>query len=142
MNIVNYHETIIIPTLQKKINDLQSTNLFLEISLLVEQAKNKDITSFFQKELEKVNLNENDILHLKQRLKETEDNLNEKDQKLKSTDHELNRERSLKNNILSEYNNLKQNYDSLIEEKNKLSLEHEEFKKKTESKRKQVQSVA
>lgn len=142
MNTVNYHETLIIPTLQKKINDLQSTNLFLEISLLVEQAKNKDITSFFQKELEKVNLNENDILHLKQRLKEIEHNLNEKDQKLKSTEHELTRECSLKNSILSEYNNLKQNYDSLLEEKNKLSLENEEFKKKAESKRKQVQSVA
>jgi hypothetical protein len=44
MKEVNYNETVIIPLLQKKYQDLINSNLVLEASLLVEQAKNRDLT--------------------------------------------------------------------------------------------------
>lgn len=43
MSEVNYGETVIIPVLQKKYQDLMNSNLVLEVSLLVEQAKNRDL---------------------------------------------------------------------------------------------------
>lgn len=43
MSEINYNETVVIPVLQKKYQDLMNTNLVLEVSLLVEQAKNKDL---------------------------------------------------------------------------------------------------
>lgn len=46
MNDVNYAETIIIPALQKRAQELLNNNLVLEISLLVEQEKNKNIGAF------------------------------------------------------------------------------------------------
>ncbi len=44
MKEVNYNETVIIPLLQKKYQDLINSNLVLEANLLVEQAKNRDLT--------------------------------------------------------------------------------------------------
>lgn len=43
MKEVNYNETVILPLLQKKIQDLMNSNLIFEAHLLVEQAKNKDL---------------------------------------------------------------------------------------------------
>jgi len=43
MSEVNYSETVVIPVLQKKYQDLMNSNLVLEVSLLVEQAKNRDL---------------------------------------------------------------------------------------------------
>jgi len=40
---VNYNESVILPYLQKKVQDVLNNNLILEASLLVEQAKNKDL---------------------------------------------------------------------------------------------------
>jgi hypothetical protein len=43
MSEVNYSETVVIPVLQKKYQDLVNNNLVLEVNLLVEQAKNRDL---------------------------------------------------------------------------------------------------
>jgi hypothetical protein len=43
MSEVNYNETVVIPVLQKKYQDLMNSNLVLEINLLVEQTKNRDL---------------------------------------------------------------------------------------------------
>jgi hypothetical protein len=43
MKEVNYNETVILPLLQKKIQDLMNSNLIFEAHLLVEQTKNKDL---------------------------------------------------------------------------------------------------
>ena len=40
MNEPNYNETVVIPLLQKKFQDLTNTNLILEANLLVEKEKN------------------------------------------------------------------------------------------------------
>ena len=47
MENINYQETIVIPTLQRKLQELTNANLVFEISLLVEQTKNKDMQSFY-----------------------------------------------------------------------------------------------
>ena len=43
MSEANYSETVIIPVLQKKYQDMMNSNLVLEVNLLVEQAKNRDL---------------------------------------------------------------------------------------------------
>ena len=43
MSEINYNETVVIPLLQKKFQELVNSNLILEVSLLVEQAKNKNL---------------------------------------------------------------------------------------------------
>ena len=43
MSEVNYSDTVIIPVLQKKYQDMMNSNLVLEVNLLVEQAKNRDL---------------------------------------------------------------------------------------------------
>ena len=43
MKPVNYNESVILPYLQKKVQDVLNNNLILEASLLVEQSKNKDL---------------------------------------------------------------------------------------------------
>ena len=40
---VNYNETVILPLLQRKVNELTHTNLVYEVTALVEQARNKDL---------------------------------------------------------------------------------------------------
>jgi hypothetical protein len=44
MSEPNYNETIVIPLLQNKFRDLTNTNLVLEANLLIERAKNADLT--------------------------------------------------------------------------------------------------
>jgi hypothetical protein len=43
MKEVNYNETVTIPILQKKFQELINSNLYLEVNLMIEQAKNKDL---------------------------------------------------------------------------------------------------
>lgn len=40
MSEVNYNETVVLPLFQRKYQELMSSNLILEINLLVEQARN------------------------------------------------------------------------------------------------------
>jgi len=44
MSEPNYNESIVIPLLQNKFRDLTNTNLVLEANLLIERAKNVDLT--------------------------------------------------------------------------------------------------
>jgi hypothetical protein len=44
MSEPNYNETIVIPLLQNKFRELTNTNLVLEANLLIERAKNADLT--------------------------------------------------------------------------------------------------
>ena len=43
MSDVNYNETVVIPVLQKKYQELMNSNLVLEVNLMVEQTKNRDL---------------------------------------------------------------------------------------------------
>lgn len=45
MKEVNYNESVIIPLLQRKYQELINSNLVLEANLLVEQAKNRDLAA-------------------------------------------------------------------------------------------------
>lgn len=47
MNEPNYNETVVIPLLQKKFQDLTNANLILEANLLVEKEKN----AYLQKQI-------------------------------------------------------------------------------------------
>jgi len=42
MSEPNYNESVILPLLQRKVQELMNNNLILEAHLMVEQAKNKD----------------------------------------------------------------------------------------------------
>ena len=44
MSEPNYKESIVIPLLQNKFRDLTNSNLILEANLLIERAKNADLT--------------------------------------------------------------------------------------------------
>jgi len=121
MNQVNYQETIVIPTLQKKVQDLQNTNLVLEVSLLVEQAKIKDLNTQLQKNIVDETDKEQSLRTLKQKINELHDATKLLEQKNVTLTNELNREKSLKENILSEFNSLKREYSILEEQiKNKI----------------------
>jgi hypothetical protein len=125
MNDVNYAETIIIPALQKRAQELLNNNLVLEISLLVEQEKNKNIGTFL---LEK----ENSLTACNNQLEgeigratsfsHDADNLRSQISTMTTNitllEHDVRREASLKESAIAEYKLLKQSYDSLI-------LEHE-----------------
>jgi uncharacterized coiled-coil DUF342 family protein len=49
---VNYNETIVIPFLQRKFQELVNNNLILEVNLLVEQAKNKELLDQLNNQIE------------------------------------------------------------------------------------------
>ena len=141
MQQVNYQETIVIPTLQKKLQELQSTNLFLEVSLMVEQAKVKDIQTYHQRqvsEYESKTLNSTD---LKNKLNAASDEnvknlrtieslqqqFNTVTSELNSIKSNLSRESSVKDSVVGEYNTLKTDFTNLQNElssiKNNLSRE-------------------
>ena len=49
MSEPNYNETIVVPLLQKKWQDLTNQNLILEVNLLIEQAKVQKLTIDLEK---------------------------------------------------------------------------------------------
>ncbi len=49
MSEPNYNETIVVPLLQKKWQDLTNQNLILEVNLLIEQAKVQKLTKDLEK---------------------------------------------------------------------------------------------
>lgn len=107
MNQVNYHESIVIPTLQKKIQELQNTNLVLEVALLVEQAKNKEYLLNNQKEIDDSKGREQSMALVKQKLNDCSDAKRLLEQSKTNIENEWIREKGLKDNILEEYNKLK-----------------------------------
>ena len=54
MSEPNYNESIVIPLLQNKYRDLTNTNLVLEANLLIERAKNADLTEKYNLLLNKL----------------------------------------------------------------------------------------
>ena len=125
MNDVNYAETIIIPALQKRAQELLNNNLVLEISLLVEQEKNKNIGAFLleketsltacnnqlEGEISRATSFSHDANNLRSQVSTMTTNIT-------SLEHDVRREASLKESAIAEYKLLKKSYDSLI-------LEHE-----------------
>ena len=146
MNDMNYAETIIIPALQKRAQELLNNNLVLEISLLVEQEKNKNIGAFLleketsltacnnqlEGEIGRATSFSHDADNLRSQistmtknitsLEHDADNLRSQvstmTPNITSLEHDVRREASLKESAIAEYKLLKQSYDSLI-------LEHE-----------------
>lgn len=104
---MNYHESIVIPTLQKKIQELQNTNLVLEVALLVEQAKNKEYLLNNQKEIDDSKGREQSMALVKQKLNDCSDAKRLLEQSKTNIENEWIREKGLKDNILEEYNKLK-----------------------------------
>ena len=141
MEQVNYQEKIVIPTLQKKIQELQALNLVLEVSLLVEQAKSKDINQSIQNEIDQadnlrliIEKKDQDIAHLNNEIKACIDDKNkiiqdrnELNGKVNQLQNQLNRETSVKDSVLHEYKMLKSSCDAQIAEK---TNEIESFKLK------------
>jgi len=149
MENINYQETIVIPTLQRKLQELTNANLVFEISLLVEQTKNKDMQSFYTSRVN--NRNVEDELASKDRLvtnikndvKTLTDELASKDRlvtniknDVKTLTNELNmiksslkQEISLKESIIEEYKQYcnKNTEDSMIKEK-LVSINNDEIK--------------
>ena len=54
MSEPNYNETIVIPLLQNKFKELTNINLVLEANLLIERAKNADLTEKYNIALNKL----------------------------------------------------------------------------------------
>lgn len=120
MNQVNYQESIVIPTLQKKLQELQTSNLVLEVSLLVEQAKIKDIDAFYKNQIgdvaklkEEISNKEGRITSLKTEMNSLIEEKNKTMLKLSETETSLSREISVRESIHSEYKQLKEKFDSL-----------------------------
>jgi uncharacterized protein (DUF3084 family) len=114
MSEVNYSESVIIPTLQKKVQDLQNSNLVLEVNLLVEQARHRDVAALYSE--------------VKNSLKTSSDQLDVEVNRATSFANDLRREISVKESILGEYRNLKETYDALMAENNTLKTEIEQLK--------------
>ena len=120
MNSVNYQETIVIPTLQKKLQELQITNLFLEVSLLVEQAKVKDVDNYYKTQIaeidslkQELDQKHNRITELKTQINSINSENSGKDAMIQKLENELKRETSVRESIHNEYNTLKGKNDIL-----------------------------
>lgn len=135
MNQVNYQESIVIPTLQKKLQELQANNLILEVSLLVEQARMKDMDAFYKNQVgdlaklkEEIFQKDQKIISLKTEINSLVDEKNVVRSKNHELENNLNRETSVKDSILNEYKQLKTQFDSL-------TLEFNSFKQNINTKK-------
>jgi hypothetical protein len=118
MENINYQETIVIPTLQRKLQELTNANLVFEISLLVEQTKNKDMQSFYTSRVN--NRNVEDELASKDRLvTNIKNDVKTLTNELNMIKSSLKQETSLKESIIEEYKQYcnKNTEDSMIKEK-------------------------
>lgn len=127
MSSVNYGESIIIPTLQKKVQELQNANLVLEVSLLVEQARSKDLS-------EKMNTNESSLRSCNEQLdgeinratsfaheaNQLRSEVGSMSARITTLENDLRREISVKDSVLAEYRALKADYDLLKKELDEL----------------------
>jgi uncharacterized protein (DUF3084 family) len=135
MSDVNYGESIIIPTLQKKVQELQNTNLVLEVSLLVEQARSRDLS-------EKMTSNESSLRSCNDQLdgeinratsfaheaNQLRSEVGSMSARITTLENDLRREISVKESILAEYRSLKETHDALMAENNALKAEVEQLK--------------
>ena len=149
MENINYQETIVIPTLQRKLQELTNANLVFEISLLVEQTKNKDMQSFYTSRVNNRNVEDELaskdklVTNIKNDVKTLTDELASKDRlvtniknDVKTLTNELNmiksslkQETSLKESIIEEYKQYcnKNTEDSMIKQK-LVSINNDEIK--------------
>jgi chromosome segregation ATPase len=140
----NYQESIVIPTLQKKLQEIQNSNLVLEVSLLIEQSKAKDSQAAYNKLLSESSQSTQDFEAKNQKivsLKQELHNIGIERDKAKA---DLFREISVKESVMNEYNKLKFEYDNLVNQFNNLKTDNEKFKsveqpKKTRKKQEPVE---
>ena len=128
MENINYQETIVIPTLQRKLQELTNANLVFEISLLVEQTKNKDMQSFYTSRVN--NRNVEDELASKDKLvTNIKNDVKTLTNELNMIKSSLKQEISLKESIIEEYKQYcnKNTEDSMIKEK-LVSINNDEIK--------------
>jgi len=135
MDSVNYIEKIVVPTLQKKIQDLYNSNLVLEVSLLVEQEKAKDTA-------EKHSLRESSLQSVQEQLNgevtratafaheasRLGTEVNSMSARITTLEKDLRREMSVKESILSEYRALKDEHESLKKKYSNAIAEIEQIK--------------
>ena len=123
MNEVNYAEKVIIPALQKRAQELLNTNLVLEVSLLVEQEKNRNMDAVLKEakaslsacngQLDGEITRATSFAHEANQLRSEVSTMTTR---VTTLENDLRREISLKESILSEYKTLKQSYDSIAKE--------------------------
>ena len=121
MDQVNYAEKVIIPALQKRAQELLNNNLVLEVSLLVEQEKNRNMDAVLKEakaslsacngQLDGEITRATSFAHEANQLRGEVSNMTARTTTL---ENDLRREISLKESIFSEYKTLKQSYDSLL----------------------------
>jgi uncharacterized protein (DUF3084 family) len=135
MSEVNYSESVIIPTLQKRVQDLQNSNLVLEVNLLVEQARHRDMAALYSEAKNSLKASTEQLdgevtratsfAHEANKLK-TE--IGTMSARTTALENDLRREISVKESILAEYRSLKENHDALVAENNALKAEVEQLK--------------
>lgn len=123
MNEVNYAEKIIIPALQKRAQELLNNNLVLEVSLLVEQEKNRSMDAVLKEakaslsacngQLDGEITRATSFAHEANQLRSEVSTMTARTTTL---ENDLRRETSLKESVLAEYKALKQSYDSIAKE--------------------------
>jgi chromosome segregation ATPase len=135
MSEVNYSESVIIPTLQKKVQDLQNSNLVLEVNLLVEQARHRDMTAMYSEvknslktSSDQLDVEVNRATSFANEANKLKTEIETISARTTSLENDLRREISVKESILGEYRNLKETYDALMAENNTLKTEIEQLK--------------
>jgi chromosome segregation ATPase len=135
MSEVNYSESVIIPTLQKKVQDLQNSNLVLEVNLLVEQARHRDVAALYSEvknslktSSDQLDVEVNRATSFANEANKLKTEIETISARTTSLENDLRREISVKESILGEYRNLKETYDALMAENNTLKTEIEQLK--------------
>ena len=139
MSEINYHETIVVPNLYKKLHSLITENITLDLNLQIEQARNKNLT--LEKDSKISSLLE-ETSNLKQQIKNIDDILKEKE-KIKNDllsaitnndqlNIDLNNEKGKYTILTKDYLALKNQYDLLHNEIQELKKPKEKKKNKKE----------
>jgi len=132
MQNINYQETIVIPALQKKLQEMTNANLVLEISLMVEQTKNKDLQQYYSSKLNNTTL-EDELKAKEQRIATLKNEYKTLADERDNIKTQLSRETSLKESILTEYNILKSKIQSLDSQIATLNSENSNLKSEVQS---------
>ena len=117
MSETNYNETIIIPFLQKKCQDLLNTNLVFEANLSVEQAKSKDSSTYFNSQIEELKRKISVVTDEKNDI-QSQNNI-----QLQNKIDELKKINAEQHNLISVDNNHKIELQNNIDELKRVSIE-------------------
>lgn len=136
MSEINYHETIVVPNLYKKLHSLISENITLELNLQIEQARNKNLTlekdNIISSLLEETSMLKQQIKNIEDIMKEKEKFKNELFNAVKTNDQlsrDLNNEKGKYNILTNDYLQLKNNYETLQKEIEELKKPKKKTKK-------------